>query len=196
MKRCPIANARAALVLAALVLAGGPAAAQFSSPDPGTTSGPYHYPYWGEAPTSFHGESVPRVSGLTGGVGRTSSPPGHSLLPWSSTRPLFGHYTPANPAEAAALLPRDSEEEPGSAAYITLRVPAGAEVWFDGARTRQTGPVRQYSSPPLSPGRTYTYQVRVRWEEGGKAVEQTRRIKVQANARVDLDLTRPPAQDQ
>jgi hypothetical protein len=37
-------------------------------------------------------------------------------------------------------------------AEITAIVPAGAEVYFDGQPTTQTGAARVYSSPPLEPG--------------------------------------------
>ena len=69
-------------------------------------------------------------------------------------------------------------------AHITLVVPPDAEVWFDGDKAQQTGPTREFVSPPLTPGQTYTYHVRVRWTENGKPVEQDRDIRVQAKEKV------------
>jgi uncharacterized protein (TIGR03000 family) len=62
-------------------------------------------------------------------------------------------------------------------------------VWFDGEPTKQTGELRQFVSPPLAPGRSYTYAVRVRWTKDGKPVEEERRVRVQAGASSRLDFT-------
>jgi uncharacterized protein (TIGR03000 family) len=213
MNRSPHANAHAALVLAALVLVGGPARAQVRNPNPGTAPGP-DYPYWGTAPSSYRGESLGRQGigvgtytpspppfspgsglglpdlGLSGLAGSSYSPrPGQfsSRLAYSASR--VGYYSPAALAEAASLSLTAPPPNSDNTAHVSLRVPAGAEVWFDGGRTRQTGTVRDYVSPPLPAGRTYVYEVRVRWQKDGKPVEQTRRVRVSANARVSLDLT-------
>jgi uncharacterized protein (TIGR03000 family) len=100
-----------------------------------------------------------------------------------------GYYSPSALAEAASLSLTGARPAPDSSAHVSLRVPAGAAVWFDGNRTRQTGSLREYVSPPLRAGRTYVYDVRVRWDRDGKPVEETRRVRVWANARIDLDLT-------
>jgi uncharacterized protein (TIGR03000 family) len=100
-----------------------------------------------------------------------------------------GYYSPSALAEAASLSLTGSRPTADSTAHVSLRVPAGAEVWFDGNRTKQTGTQREFVSPPLPAGRTYVYEVRVRWDRDGKPVEETRRVRVWANARVNLDLT-------
>jgi uncharacterized protein (TIGR03000 family) len=74
---------------------------------------------------------------------------------------------------------------------VEVRVPAGAELWFEGKRTSQTGAVRQFVSPPLTPGSTYAYQVRARWLENGQPVERSREIKVRAGERLTIDLRSP-----
>jgi uncharacterized protein (TIGR03000 family) len=65
-------------------------------------------------------------------------------------------------------------------AVVLVTVPEGAEVWFDGNPTRQTGAERKFSSPPLEPGNAYHYEVRARWLVNGKPVEQTQVVGVQA----------------
>jgi uncharacterized protein (TIGR03000 family) len=74
---------------------------------------------------------------------------------------------------------------------INLRVPGNAEVWFDGSKTSQTGRQRSFVSPPLQPGRNYSYNIRARWIEAGRPVEQTRRINVRAGDRDNLNLLPP-----
>lgn len=63
-------------------------------------------------------------------------------------------------------------------AVVRITVPEGAAVWFDGNPTQQTGTERKFSSPPLPPGNSYHYEIRARWLEGGKPVEQTQIVGV------------------
>jgi uncharacterized protein (TIGR03000 family) len=78
-----------------------------------------------------------------------------------------------------------------NAADVEVMVPENAALWFDGVPTRQTGAQRAFVSPPLTPGRDYTYEVHARWIEDGRTVDRTRRIQVRANTRTDVDMTRP-----
>jgi uncharacterized protein (TIGR03000 family) len=104
--------------------------------------------------------------------------PGYSGGPTTS-----GYYSP--PAG-------ESGREPGSV-QIEVRVPPGAEVWFDGVKSSQTGPDRLYSTPALTPGKSYQYEVTARWREGGRDVErkQTVRFKGGEAGPVVVDFTRP-----
>jgi uncharacterized protein (TIGR03000 family) len=63
-------------------------------------------------------------------------------------------------------------------AFIDLAVPAEADVWFQGAKTRQKGGVRRFVTPPLAEGRTFVYDIRVRWTSDGRRVTRTRRLAV------------------
>jgi uncharacterized protein (TIGR03000 family) len=76
-------------------------------------------------------------------------------------------------------------------ATVDVRVPPNAEVFFDGDATRQRGPERIFQSPPLEPGKKFHYDVKVRFNDNGKMVEQTRQIAVKAGAKTDVDFTRP-----
>jgi uncharacterized protein (TIGR03000 family) len=49
---------------------------------------------------------------------------------------------------------------------------------------------RSFSSPPLT-GDGGTYTVRVRWTQGGRTVEQTRTIRVEAGQRISVDFAAP-----
>ena len=65
-------------------------------------------------------------------------------------------------------------------ARIELRVPDGAEVWFGGVRTEQSGTQRQFESPPLVPGKEYAYEIRVVWKADGREVAESRNVSVHA----------------
>jgi uncharacterized protein (TIGR03000 family) len=94
-----------------------------------------------------------------------------------------GNRQERNPYEAY-YAPDQAEQ----AAHILLRVPDNAEVWFDGQKTEQTGQMRAFLSPPIDPGQSYLYQLRVRWMEEGRAMERSRRILLQAGDRIQLDF--------
>jgi uncharacterized protein (TIGR03000 family) len=76
-------------------------------------------------------------------------------------------------------------------AHISLRVPADAQVWFDGKLTKQTGTQRLYDSPPLPPGKKFRYEVRVRWMQDGKPIEEKRLIHIESRDWLRFDLTQP-----
>jgi uncharacterized protein (TIGR03000 family) len=96
-------------------------------------------------------------------------------------------YPPTGDGAAA------SARQAAAPAGVTVKVPQGAELWFDGSKTRSTGSVREFESPPLTQGRQYTYDVRARWRDNGKDVTQTRRVIVTAGTHADVEF---PVRDQ
>jgi uncharacterized protein (TIGR03000 family) len=73
-------------------------------------------------------------------------------------------------------------------ASVAIRVPADAEVWFNGYRTTQTGTERTFTTPLLDKGEDYYYDVRARWTENGKSVVRERRVLVRAGMRAQADF--------
>jgi uncharacterized protein (TIGR03000 family) len=71
---------------------------------------------------------------------------------------------------------------------INLRVPANAEVSFDGNKTSQSGGFRSFVTPALERGTEYSYEIRARWMNDGKPVEQTRKVNFRAGDRLTLDF--------
>ena len=105
---------------------------------------------------------------------------------------VSGYYSPPEVAGPSAVGPAGyGAAVADNSAHIRMEVPADAEVWFAGVRTSQTGPVRDFVSPPLGPATRCVYEVRARWKENGRPVEQTREVTVRANAWVNVDFTRP-----
>lgn len=98
-------------------------------------------------------------------------------------------YLTANDINLSLL--KKSQLTTDNRAHIWLRVPDNAEVWVNGVKTQQSGESRYYYSPPLTPGRQYAYQMRVRWMKDGKAVEDTQRVLVSAGSRMHRDLVQP-----
>jgi uncharacterized protein (TIGR03000 family) len=80
---------------------------------------------------------------------------------------------------------------PDTAAHIVVYTPdPDADVWFEGQPTSERGTVCEFELPALAPIRDYIYEIRARWTEGGKIVERTQRIHVQAGHEVTVNFTR------
>ncbi len=81
---------------------------------------------------------------------------------------------------------------PDTAARIQVLVPdPDAQVWFDGKATSSKGLKRNFETPDLIPGKTYTYKVRAAWTEAGQPRTAEREVEVSAGQHVTIDFTRP-----
>jgi len=105
--------------------------------------------------------------------------------------PGDGCAPPTGPAGAHPQVVPAAHVRKAGPATIEVRVPAGAEIWVDDDKTRQTGPVRVFRSPPLEEGKEYHYEVRARWSVAGKPVEQTQTVAVQGGGRARVDFPKP-----
>ena len=101
--------------------------------------------------------------------------------------PVVVAAPPPAASDAAPPLPAPADD----CARLQVLVPADAEVWFDGNPTATRGEQREFTSPPLPPGRDFRYQIRARWMEAGRVVDQTRTVTVRANARVGVNFSQP-----
>jgi uncharacterized protein (TIGR03000 family) len=82
--------------------------------------------------------------------------------------------------------PQTARAEPGDApVVINALVPAGAQLWVDGTKTKQTGDSRRFISPPISAGHVYVYHVRVIAD--GRDVDKA--VRVKAGDNITLDFT-------
>jgi uncharacterized protein (TIGR03000 family) len=76
-------------------------------------------------------------------------------------------------------------------AAVEVRLPADAELWFDGVALPRMRERREFVTPPLRPGLTYRYEVQTRWQEGGRLVVRGEHVIVRAGESVVVDFTRP-----
>jgi hypothetical protein len=84
------------------------------------------------------------------------------VLPHGVSPGHYGAYTSPSPTAApgstypssVAAPPRAQAESAPTAlpVHIEVRVPTDADIWFDDARTTQTGAVRRFVLPPVPPG--------------------------------------------
>jgi uncharacterized protein (TIGR03000 family) len=76
-------------------------------------------------------------------------------------------------------------------AYVNVWVPADAELRFEGIRTDQRGGLRQFTTPPLVPGRDYTYDITATWSQNGEQVSKSRHVPIRAGQRLSVDFRVP-----
>jgi uncharacterized protein (TIGR03000 family) len=103
--------------------------------------------------------------------------PGASYYPagsWYSSQTNYYILPVASSATPSAT--RSTNEK----AAIEVKVPASAQVWFDGIQTTQKGSDRYFATPALAYGKTYTYEVRATWKDAdGNAITQAREVTVE-----------------
>ncbi len=167
----------------------------------GYYGGPRYYGYYGYRPYGFYRPYYAPYYGFGVGLGL-----GVGLGVYSSYLPAYGPFVPyALPP--GAVLPPDGPAGSGpsipdvpagdrppadNAAHLQLLVPENAEVFVAGSRTTQTGKTREFATPPLTPGKGYTYTISVRYTgPDGRPVNDTRDINFRANDWFTIDFTRP-----
>jgi uncharacterized protein (TIGR03000 family) len=134
--------------------------------------------YYGSYPPSSYYPSYDLGYGSAPGLGYLDSY-GEAAPSYSSG--YQGLEPPSTVSADAASAQADST------AHVTVRVPADAELWFEGSLMTSAGSVREFRSPPLEPGR-YTYHVRARWTENDGGVTQTQEVAVSPGAHVTVDF--------
>ena len=140
----------------------------------------YGLGYGGYIPS--YGVYTPGIGAYTAGYGGYGSAP-----PYDGT----GFATPSLPANPLAQ-PQQAPPNDNTA-NLTLVVPEGTELWFNGTKTSVIGTKREFVTPPLPPGKDFIYEIKARWMENGRPVEQTRSVRVQANSWKVVDFTRSEA---
>src|SRR5262245_32543895 len=106
--------------------------------------------------------------------------------PQTYVYPSTSSYQPGEPAGGYGASPAPAT----NAVLVTVKVPENAEVWFGDFKTKATGSLRTFESPPLDPGSEYTYTIRARWDEGGREVNQTQKVDVRSGSRVNVEFPR------
>ncbi len=153
----------------------------------------YGYPLDVTNPSYFGGGNYTHNYGYTRGTGIADFPgnvPGPCLIP--DRRPTFTSYPETGEifVRPGRLVPENALN-PAVIGRFQVEVPEMAQVWIEGQPTRQTGPQRAYSSPPLEAGKTYLYEIKARWIENGKPVEQTQTIALRTGSQSQVKFPIP-----
>jgi uncharacterized protein (TIGR03000 family) len=86
-------------------------------------------------------------------------------------------------------IPQRDKPPPDLMAHLTVLVPEGAELWFNGTKVEGEGTVRKFHTPPLERDRRYSYDVRLRYRKDGREVTETHKVRVSAGAQAKVDFT-------
>jgi uncharacterized protein (TIGR03000 family) len=143
---------------------------------------PYYYDSYGASPYYSGDYSAPNYSYP-------------EVQPYVATPPYSDSYygSPTTPSVPQTMNPVSSTTT-DTTAHIDVTVPDSAEVWVEGAKTKQTGSLRHFVSPPLTPGKDFVYDIRARWtDENGHVVDQTRHVPVHAGSQTVENFTESTA---
>jgi uncharacterized protein (TIGR03000 family) len=147
----------------------------------------YGYPYYGGYPAGYpdYGPAGYPYAAYSGATPPPVPPAGGPVGPVAS------------PGSAASALNISIPPIPGQAidtdVTLIIRSNPDATIWINGVKTTQTGARREFTSSGLTPGRTYTFDVRAQWGGAdGRALDLHRRVPVQAGERRSIDFTQPP----
>ena len=88
---------------------------------------------------------------------------------------------------ALAVAPARAQES-GQRATLRVYLPGDARLLVEGKQTQQTGPVRQFFSPPLEPGKSYHYTFECSYDRGGKTITRKETVHFGAGDKKSVDL--------
>jgi uncharacterized protein (TIGR03000 family) len=137
------------------------------------------------------------------GLPLTPPPPPSVKPPLPPVRPAPSNLSPGTPLPTGPSEPNPASAPatPGAAvpspatgpapATVTIQVPANATLWFGDQRMTQGGTTRTFRSPPLEPGKTYVYKVKVSWPggQGQTAYSGEHEVTVRAGQTTVIDFT-------
>jgi uncharacterized protein (TIGR03000 family) len=100
---------------------------------------------------------------------------------WYDTDPVPTVANPVVPVYVPVPQPVTIPQPPPDVrARLALTVPSRAHVWLSGKEVDPNVSPLILESPPLQPGQSYTFDLKVTWPSGGKTEERTRTVKVDA----------------
>jgi uncharacterized protein (TIGR03000 family) len=126
---------------------------------------PYYYGYY-----PYYGLDVPPYYG----------PNPYAIPGYPPAPPYLGNSsTTAAPATVAGA--GYNAVSPTVQAKVIVTVPSSnTKLWFQDNLTATTGPVREFQTPPLPPGGTFSYRIRAEWEQDGRTMSQMQTLNVVA----------------
>ena len=191
----------AALAASLMVCMGTTAQAQGWAGGQGWGTGGY-YGWGGSGSGGFVGGSSGGSYGSTygGSYGATPYVGDYNYSRTPGTMYAYPYFAPNYSLPGQPLM-ASTNTSPGMAgtatvatdttARIHVKVPDGATIWFDGRRTQQGGTDRDYVTPPLETGKTFSYDLQAAWPQGNRLITQTRKIEVTPGGRTEVDFTKP-----
>ena len=95
-------------------------------------------------------------------------------------------------AVAVPVVREMSANATASVAYTTVRVPVGATLTINGQRTEQMTAVRQFVTPPLPHGGTFSYEFIATFTWNGTLTSRKQLVRIHAGESLDIDMLTAP----
>jgi uncharacterized protein (TIGR03000 family) len=105
------------------------------------------------------------------------------------TTPIGSNDIPAPPLTGAGVGPITNVKLTGLPAELSIQFPADATVWVNNKQVQETAAKSfELTSPSLTPGMEFTFDVRAEWTADGQAYEYSRTVKVPAGDRSKITV--------
>lgn len=108
--------------------------------------------------------------------------------PYSNWMAWGGYATYGWPAVTRMHPPIRVAAAPSPDAGLTVTVPAGARLLFNGVASAETGATRTFRIPNLTPGQDYAYELTAELTVAGQTVREARRVVVRAGETAAVTL--------
>ncbi|HEY7157726.1 MAG TPA: TIGR03000 domain-containing protein [Gemmataceae bacterium] len=138
----------------------------------------------------YGGYVMSGVSPMMGGYASVPMMGSYASAPMiynSGTPVLANNMNMTNPATQSFFFNPNTANR-GNEATIRVHLPADATLTIDGQPTRSTSNTRTFLSPPLQPGKTYTYTLRAETNRDGRNRNVEKTVDVQAGQTSDVTL--------
>jgi uncharacterized protein (TIGR03000 family) len=83
---------------------------------------------------------------------------------------------------------------PQQSVLLNVQVPSDAKVEINGEQTSQTGSYRQFVTPVLTEGKSYTMVVKATWSNGQGQVTKSQKVQCQAGETFTINMMQVPQQ--
>jgi uncharacterized protein (TIGR03000 family) len=107
---------------------------------------------------------------------------------YSTTMPSNFAYNTSQVTNQQSYYPPNNQQQTNpNSATIRVMAPSGAELYVDGQKTQQMGSTRVFTTPALTPGKTFTYEFRLH-NPNGNQEDQMRQVTVQAGGQTTVNF--------
>ncbi len=106
--------------------------------------------------------------------------------PTPYTNGMYDYPTPLTNGTGVIQSGGFAPVNPASPAVVTVIVPLGAQVWFDGVETNNAGMGRSFTSPVLQPGQTSVLSVKILSNGSSREMQ----LPIRSGDRMSVDLSR------
>jgi uncharacterized protein (TIGR03000 family) len=182
-KRLTLAAVAGGLLAAGLALAGQGGHGPTSAP-----AGPRGYG-WGPRGYGWYGPRHINYGFGYVGFGFYGYPYG-GFGPYPYPYPAYPFFIPGG--QMVVVPPPGTPPLTDNRCHLQVLVPPDATLWVGNEQANKSGPVREFVSPVVAPGQSYTYNLRAQWPKDGKVVEQARDVTVQPNQTVVVHFGEVP----